>query len=182
VDEKGALKFGAAQMVAKYEVLPKAARLQKAAREAGVSVIHVPAIFREGYSDRPQNAALWQACVDAKSLLEGTWGAEIHPAVAPAIGDVVVVNKGTSAFTGSDLSYVLQAHRVDTLLLAGVATNFVIESTARAASDRGYEVIVVADCCTSNSPELHEAALNTVLPLLATIANSDEVIAALSQP
>jgi nicotinamidase-related amidase len=65
--------------------------------------------------------------------------------------------------------------------LAGVATNFVVESTAREGSDLGYEVLVVRDCCTANSEEAHEAALNTSLPFLATFTDSDEVIAALSQ-
>lgn len=180
VDQKGALKdLGAAQMVAKHEVLPKTARLQNAARGAGVKVIHVPLIFRPGYSDRLQNSRLFQAVAAANAVIEGTWGAEIHSSVAPEKGDIVMINKGTSAFIGSGLDYVLRSYRIDTLLLAGVATNFVVESTARDACDRGYEVAVVADCCTSNSEELHQAALNTILPFLATITDSDEVIASL---
>ena len=61
----------------------------------------------------------------------------------------------------------------------GVATNFVVEGTAREAADRGYNVVVVGDCCSSMSQEAHDAALNTVLPFLATITTLDEVTAAL---
>jgi len=184
VDEKGALAlagFGAAKMVAKHDVLPKTARLQGAAREAGIKVFHVAVRFRPDYSDAPKSSALLRACIDASSLIEGTWGAGFPPSVAPQPNDVVVVNKATGAFTTSDLRNRLSSE-INTLLLAGVATNFVVESTAREGSDLGYEVIVVRDCCTANSEEAHQAALNTSLPHLATIADSDEVIAALSRP
>jgi nicotinamidase-related amidase len=113
-------------------------------------------------------------------LIEGTWGADFSPSVAPQGGDVVVINKATGAFTTSDLRDRLAPLGLTTLLLAGVATNFVVESTAREGSDLGYEVIIVRDCCTSVSDEMHETALKTSLPHLATIVASDEVEAALA--
>ena len=61
------------------------------------------------------------------------------------------------------------------MLLCGVATNFVIEGTARDAVDRGYNVVIVADCCASLSQESHDAALNTSLPFLSTITSLEEI-------
>jgi nicotinamidase-related amidase len=180
VHENGAFKdFGFAQMVKQNDVLGKTSRLLEAARRAGVQVLHISVKFRPGYPDRPQNAGIWQAVVGANALIEGTWGAAIHPAVAPREGESVVTKKGTSAFIGSDLAQILQASNINTLLLTGVATNFVVESTAREASDRGYNVVIVRDCCTSVSQEAHEAALNTALPFLTTITTLEEVIGAL---
>jgi gluconolactonase len=174
VAANGALKdFGVAAMVEKNDLLSRVARLQNAAREAGTRVVHVAIRFRPGYTDRAQNAGLWQAVVGASSLIEGTWGAEFHPGAAPAGADVIVANKGASAFTGSDLRSRLETSGIHALLLAGVATNFAVESTAREAADLGYEVTVVRDCCTSVSADMHEAALNTALPFLATISNFD---------
>jgi len=181
VDEKGALAqagFGAAAMVTKHNVLPKTARLQSAARAGGVKVFHVAATFRPDYSDAPKTSPLLRACIDAHSLIAGTWGGDFSASVAPQGADVVVINKATGAFTTSDLRDRLPSD-TRTLLLAGVATNFVVESTAREGSDLGYEVVVVRDCCTSVSEEMHEASLSTSLPNLATIVDSDEVIAAL---
>jgi len=103
----------------------------------------------------------------------------IHSSVAPAEDDVVVVNKGTSAFSGSNLREELASAGIDVLLLAGVATNFVVESTARQAADLGYKVAVIGDCCASASAEMHEAALVTALPFLATVTDSEQVIAVL---
>lgn len=180
VDENGAFKdFGFAQMVKQNDVLGRTARLLESARRAGVKVIYVSVEFRPGYPERPQNAGLWRAVVGANALIEGTWGAAIHPAVAPQEREPVVVKRGASGFSGSDLAQMLQASGIDTLLLTGVATNFVVESTARDAADLGYTVVIAQDCCASASPEMHEAALNTALPLLTTITTSEELIASL---
>ena len=111
--------------------------------------------------------------------MEGTWGAAIHEAVAPKDGEPIVTKRGVSAFYGSDLAALLAAGGIDTLLLCGVATNFVVEGTAREAADQGFNVVIVGDCCSSASQEAHDAALNTTLPFLSTISNLDEVIAAL---
>ena len=116
---------------------------------------------------------------EANALVEGTWGAEIHEAVTPQNGDIVVTKRAVSAFYGSDLAALLATGGIDTLLLCGVATNFVVEGTAREAADRGYNVVIVGDCCASLSQELHDAALTTALPFLATISNLDEVTVAL---
>ncbi len=180
VHEDGAFKdFGFAQMVKQNDVLGKTARLLDAARGAGVKVIYVSVKFRPGYPERPRNAGLFQALVEGNALVEGTWGSTIHEAVSPKEGEPVVSKRGVSAFTGSDLAALLGTGGITTLLLTGVATNFVVEGTAREAVDRGYNVVIVGDCCASVSQEAHDSSLNTALPFLTTISNSEEVMAAL---
>ena len=184
VDEKGALAsagFSTAAMVSKHDVLAKARRLLGAARSAGIKVFHVAVRFRPDYSDAPSSSPLLQACIGAKSLIDGTWGADFESSMAPRDDEGIVINKATGAFTTSDLRDRLAPLGLKTLLLAGVATNFVVESTAREGSDLGYEVVVLSDCCTSVSDEMHDAALRTSLPHLATIVESEEVISALSK-
>lgn len=184
VDEAGALaKYGftSAAMVAKHGVLAKTATLQKAVRDAGIAVYHVALSWRRDYSDAPSASPLAQACIAANSLQEGTWGADFAPEVAPRAGEVVVNNKATGAFTTSDLKDRLAGTGINTLLLAGIVTNFVVESTAREASDLGYEVVVVQDCCTAASEEIHHASLETSLPYLAKLVDLDEVVTALQQ-
>ena len=180
VHENGAFKdFGFAAMVKQNDVLAKSARLLDAARRSGVKVIYVSVKFRPGYPERPANGGLWGALIQANAVTEGTWGAEIHEAVAPQDGEPVVTKRAVSAFYGSDLAALLATGGIDTLLLCGVATNFVVEGTAREAMDRGYNVVIVGDCCAAASQETHDAALNTTLPFLSTISNLEEVIAAL---
>ena len=57
----------------------------------------------------------------------------------------------------------------------------VVEGTAREASDRGYNVVIVGDCCASVNQEAHDASLTVALPFLSTISNSEEVTAALGR-
>ena len=180
VHENGAFKdFGFAAMVKQNDVLAKSARLLDAARRSGVKVIYAIIKYRPGYPERPANSGLFVGTIQANAIVEGTWGAEIHESVTPQDGEPVVTKRGVSAFYGSDLAALLATGDIDTLLLSGVATNFVVEGTAREAADRGYNVVIVGDCCASASQETHDAALNTTLPFLATISNLDEVIAAL---
>lgn len=180
VHPEGAFKdFGFAQMVQDNGVLDKTAQLLAAARRSGTLVIYVSVKFRPGYPERPANAPLWQGLHAANALVEGSWGASIHDAVAPQEGEAVVTKRGVSAFTASDLEPILKNKRIGTLLLAGVATNFVVEGTAREASDRGYQVVVVGDCCASVSQEAHDAALSVALPFLAAISTLEETAAAL---
>ena len=180
VHEDGAFKdFGFAQMVKQNDVLGKTSRLLDAARRAGVKVIYVSVKFRSGHPEASRHPGLLQAVVGANALVEGTWGAAIHDAVTPREGEPVVTKRAVSAFAGSDLQHLLVTAGIDTLLLAGVATNFVVEGTAREACDRGYNVFIVGDCCASMSQEAHDSALTTALPFLSTITTLDEVNAAL---
>ena len=177
----GAFKdFGFAQMVRENDVLGKTARLLDAARRASLKVIYISVKWRPGHPGINRSAGLFQAVVEANALVEGTWGASIHEAVAPREGEPVVTKRAASAFAGSDLANLLSASGITTLLLTGVATNFVVEGTAREAVDRGYNVVVVGDCCASMSQEVHDSALNNALPFLTTITTSEEAMAALS--
>ncbi len=181
VHEDGAFKdFGFAQMVRQNDVFGKTARLLDAAHRASLKVIYVAVRFRPGHPELNRSAGLFQAIVDTNALVEGTWGASIHEAVAPREGEPMITKRSVSAFAGSDLAAVLSASGITTLLLSGVATNFVVEGTAREAVDRGYNVFIVGACCASLSQEAHDAALNIALPFLTTITTSEEAIAALS--
>ena len=180
VHPEGAFKdFGFAQMVADNNVLDKTSQLLTAARSSGVTVIYVSVKFREGYPERPANSGLWQGLHGANALVEGTWGSQIHDQLTPEKGEPIVTKRGVSAFTASDIEQILHNKRIGTLILAGVATNFVVEGTARQACDLGYDTIVVGDCCASMSQEAHDSSLNTALPFLCTVSNLDEVSAAL---
>jgi len=182
INENGAFKdLGFAPMVKQSNVLGKTSNLLDAARHAGVKIIYVAAHFRPGHLEIPKDttAGILQTILQTNALVEGTWGVEIDPPVAPKAGEIVVTNRGVSGFTGSDLDTLLHASGIRTLLLTGVATNFVVEGTAREAVDQGYNVVIVGDCCTSLSQEAHESALNTALPALTTISTSEEVIDAL---
>ena len=144
-----------------------------------MQVIYVVVTFRPGYPERAPNGGLFGGLIEANALVEGTWGAAIHESVTPQDGELVVTKRAVSAFYGSDLAALLATGDKRTLLLCGVATNFVVEGTARDAADRGFDVVIVGDCCASMSQEAHDAALTSGLPMLTTISTMDDVVAAL---
>jgi nicotinamidase-related amidase len=94
--------------------------------------------------------------------VEGTWGAEILPEIAPRKGDVVVKKWRSSAFRGTNLDMVLRANEIDTVVLTGVVTQGCVESTARDAAFHDYYAVVLEDCVATYDRELHEASLKVL--------------------
>jgi biuret amidohydrolase len=67
-----------------------------------------------------------------------------------------------------------------TLIVAGISTTMAVEGTVRAAANRGYRVVVIEDCCASVPEEWHRFSADNVLPLVADVVKSDEVMSALN--
>lgn len=96
--------------------------------------------------------------------------------VAPHDDDVVLAHHRVSGFHGTELDTVLRGGGIDTVVLAGVATNLAVESTARAAADLGYRVLVVSDACSAVSGQAHDASLAS-LSMFAEIMAVDSLLA-----
>lgn len=156
------------------------ARALTAARDGRLAVMHVQLAWRPGHPDANQEAPLFAGVAQADALVEGTWGAEFHPELQPADDEPVILKRCVSAFTGTELDRLLTQQSIGTVVLAGFATSFVVEGTARQAADRGYRVIVLHDCCASLTEEMHQFAIEAVLPLLGEVATADELIEALA--
>jgi nicotinamidase-related amidase len=157
------------------------ARALAAAREAGLCVIHVRVAWRPGHPDANRDAPLFAGVAQADALVEGTWGADFHPELQPADGEVVILKRSVSAFAGTELDRLLIRQGIGTLVLAGFSTSFVVEGTAREAVDRGYRVIVLEDCSASQTAEMHQFSVQNLLPLLGEVVTADELIDALSR-
>ena len=90
-------------------------------------------------------------------------------------GDVVVLKHHWGAFTGTDLDLQLRRRGVKTVVVAGIATNFGVESTVRSAWELSYDVVVVEDACTSMDADLHRFAIDKILPRIARITSADDL-------
>ena len=90
-------------------------------------------------------------------------------------GDIVVMKHHWGAFIGTDLDLQLRRRGVKTVVIAGIATNFGVESTARSAWELSYDVVIVEDASTSRSAELHAFAIEHILPQIARVVQSDDV-------
>jgi nicotinamidase-related amidase len=161
--------------------LPRLATAIGAARAAGVPVIYVTVGFRPGYPEVSPDNKIFGAIAGRGRFTEGDPGARVHPAVAPAPGDVVVTKRRVSAFTGSDLDVVLRAGGTDSLVLTGVATSGVVLSTLRQAADLDYRLTVLADGCLDADPEVHRVLLDKLFPRQADVVTIAEWTASLGR-
>ncbi|MDH2413828.1 isochorismatase family protein [Nocardioides sp. CER19] len=100
--------------------------------------------------------------------------------LVPELGEGIVVTKRTrGAFTGTDLHDRLQETGVTQVFLTGIATAAGVEETGREAFAHGYHVVVVEDACADRTAERHAYAVDHVLPTLAQVTTTAEVLAAL---
>jgi nicotinamidase-related amidase len=159
-------------------VLARMTGLLRAARDAGGSVIYVRVCNPD--QTVTNNPIYWLAAQTGR-LRCGSEDCEILPELAPEASDVVLDHHRMSAFTGSDLDIILRSRGIETLVVAGVATNIAVESTARDAADRGYRVVVVADCCVAATTAAHEAALNSLALIVTRIVPASAVGAAFAR-
>lgn len=143
----------------------------KAARAAGVLVVHVAVGRRAGEPPANPYMPILQFIANADALVIGSQGHAFHADAQPADGEPVVVKRGVSAFAGTELAPMLQGRGIDMVVLCGFATHMVVVGTARDAADRGYQTIVLGDCCTSGGLARHEAALENIA-MIGAISDS----------
>jgi nicotinamidase-related amidase len=156
-------------------LLARTAALIEAARGAGMMVVYVVVGFRPDYPEISPRNKLFHGVKESGLFSAGSKGTEIHPAVAPKAGEVVVTKHRVGAFLGTDLDMILRAHHIETLLLAGIATSGVVLSTVRHAADADYGLVVVSDCCSDRDEEVHRLLIDKVLSKQAALATGAEV-------
>lgn len=105
---------------------------------------------------------------------------ELMPGLETDASDLRVTKRSWGAFTGTDLDTRLKALGVTQVVIAGVATSYGVESTARGAYDHGYHVAIATDAITDPTPEGHKHALERVFPVLGQTGTTAEIIALLS--
>lgn len=148
------------------------------ARAAGVPVIFVRVAFRDGTPEVSPRNRTFSALAGASALNEDDPGTQIHPAVAPLPGEVVVTKRRVSAFSGSDLDVVLRSLDVDSLVLSGIATSGVVLSTLRQAADLDFRLTALRDGCADGDPEVHRVLMEKVFPRQASVVSVAEWIEA----
>jgi len=149
------------------------------ARDAGVMVIHVIVEFRPGHPELSPHNPMFDPVRASGVMVAGSEGAAIHPAAAAWAVEPIVVKRRVSAFVGTDLEALLRAHRIDTLVLAGVHTSGAVLSTVRHAGDLDYRLVVVRDCCADPDAELHAMLLDRVIANQAAVVTTAELATAL---
>jgi nicotinamidase-related amidase len=167
------------------------ARLLAAWRADGLLVIHTREGHRPDLADLPPakklrgggTTTIGDAGPMGRILVRGEPGHDIIPELYPESGEPVIDKPGKGAFFATDLHAILQNRGITQLVVTGVTTEVCVNTTVREANDRGYDCLVVADCCASYFPEFHEVGLRMIQAqggIFGWVADADDVIAALS--
>jgi nicotinamidase-related amidase len=147
------------------------------ARKLGYHVIHTREGHRPDLSDLPANKR-WRSRVlqhggpgqpgigdpgpCGRVLVRGEPGWDIIPELAPALGEPIIDKPGKGSFCATDLDLILRQRGIRNLVLTGITTDVCVHTTMREANDRGYECVILGDCCAATDAGNHTAALKMV--------------------
>lgn len=141
-------------------------------RAAGAPVVLVRVGWSADYGDAPRQPVDQPMSLPAGGLPTG-WSDYIDGLVHP--GDILVQKRQWGAFHGTDLDLHLRRRGIRTIVLAGIATNIGVESTARAAWEHGYNLILAEDATTSLNADAHAFSITTIMPRLSQVRDSKDI-------
>jgi nicotinamidase-related amidase len=173
------VQHGIIERLGSETLLARLIEATTAARKKRVRVIYVKVGFREGYPEISPSSPTFARVSETESFIEGRASADVHEAIAPQRGDVVVTKRRVSAFSGSDLDVLLRAGQIDALVLAGIATSGVVLSTLREAADLDFALAVLSDACSDADEEVHRVLIEKIFPRQAQVLTVGEWVAAL---
>jgi nicotinamidase-related amidase len=166
-------------------VIAGAVRLLEAARSAGLVVMYAAA------DHRPDNATSAHLVTDTDNRLRpipagrpsesrpvvaaGTWEAQVIDELKPQPRDYMIPKFRWSAFHQTYLDLALRSRNIDTLVIAGGSTDVGVASTAYAARDMDYNLVIVSDACTSPEEDNHRQFMQRVFPRMARVRTAAQV-------
>lgn len=104
---------------------------------------------------------------------------QLIPDLSPQPQDIEIIKNQWGAFFGTNLEAKLKEKNIETVIVCGIATNFGVESTARAAAGLGFATIVVEDACSSIDQAAHEFAFNVIFPKMGRVRKTAQILACL---
>jgi nicotinamidase-related amidase len=155
---------------AEYGVTAKVQQLQNQFRAKGFPVIHVRVGFSADYREQPKSSPLMGRAHEFGAFLMNAWGTEFFTETAPQANEKIITKHRVSAFYATELELLLRTQNIRDIYLAGVATDMVVESTARDAHDRDFITTVVEDCCIAAKREDHQHSLQAMKKIAHVIS------------
>ena len=164
------------------EVLDNSLGFVRALVDKGATVVSTPIVLHPDYRAMASPGGILHTMKEVGAFAAGSKGAE-NIEELEQFGDNIafITGKvGFNAFTNTALDELLKEKSIRNVLICGMVTSLCIDSSGRAAYERGYDVTIVSDCTSGRSATEHEFYCQSVFPLYGAAKTSDELLAALT--
>ncbi|HXJ22187.1 MAG TPA: isochorismatase family cysteine hydrolase [Polyangia bacterium] len=174
-------------------VVPQIRSVLDKMRAGGYFILHTREGHRPDLSDLPANKR-WRSRQTKEGigigdrgpagrvLVRGEPGWDIIPELAPVAGEPIIDKPGKGSFYATDLDMILRQRGIANIILTGITTDVCVHTTMRDANDRGYECLLLEDCCAATDMGNHAAAVKMVKMqngVFGSISNSRALLEAL---
>lgn len=174
----GILQSVVEESLCSNNVLDNTLALLERVAETDVAIISTPITFTPDYRELDNPIGILKICKDVGAFMAGSSGAEVIEELKRWGERIMEIpgKRGLNAFSNTSLETMLVEKGITDLVIAGVVTSVCIDSTARAASDKGFNVTVLSDCTAGRTNFEQEFYCSDIFPIFANVKKSTEIL------